>query len=384
MPTGLQPVPFGHSGTDPGTRHVTGSTRAAGNETTRWRGASSNLRDMPTFDVVSEIDQQEIRNAVDQAVPGADHPLRLQGHGLERRAWATTRSSSSPSARTGSRRSRQVLEEKLVRRKVSLKALDYGKVEDAAGGTVAPDRRRSTPASPATTPASSTCSSRASASRASSRQTQGGPGAGQRQEDATTCRRSSPRSRSTTSASPCSSTTSATDARRRRARSLVVAGVDVDAGDALGVEHVGSCGDRPRRPGAGRSRRPAARTRSGRLNPRHAVVAVVAHDEQVPPQLVALQPAQRLALDPDGPGVSSTIWCSGPITSSSRATSSMSGSSPHASKKASQSRRAAPGSAGARPRPTARRRGRTRPPVPGDTRPACHSSCPGRGASVAP
>ena len=31
---------------------------------------------------------------------------------------------------------RQVLEEKLVKRKVSLKALDYGKVEDAAGGTV--------------------------------------------------------------------------------------------------------------------------------------------------------------------------------------------------------------------------------------------------------
>ena len=30
---------------------------------------------------------------------------------------------------------RVVLEEKLVRRKVSLKALDYGKVEEAAGGT---------------------------------------------------------------------------------------------------------------------------------------------------------------------------------------------------------------------------------------------------------
>jgi hypothetical protein len=31
---------------------------------------------------------------------------------------------------------RQVLEEKVVKRKLSLKALDYGKVEDAAGGTV--------------------------------------------------------------------------------------------------------------------------------------------------------------------------------------------------------------------------------------------------------
>ena len=31
---------------------------------------------------------------------------------------------------------RQVLEEKLAKRKISMKALDYGTVEDAAGGTV--------------------------------------------------------------------------------------------------------------------------------------------------------------------------------------------------------------------------------------------------------
>ena len=37
-------------------------------------------------------------------------------------------------------RSTQVLEEKLVRRKVSLKALDYGKVEEASKGTRPPDR----------------------------------------------------------------------------------------------------------------------------------------------------------------------------------------------------------------------------------------------------
>ena len=34
---------------------------------------------------------------------------------------------------------KQVLEEKLVKRKVSLKVLDYGKVEDASGGTVRQD-----------------------------------------------------------------------------------------------------------------------------------------------------------------------------------------------------------------------------------------------------
>ena len=40
-----------------------------------------------------------------------------------------------------------MLEEKLVRRKVSLKALDYGKVEEAAGGTV----RQAVDLSPAST-----------------------------------------------------------------------------------------------------------------------------------------------------------------------------------------------------------------------------------------
>ena len=31
---------------------------------------------------------------------------------------------------------RQVLEEKMVKRQISMKAVDYGKIEDAAGGTV--------------------------------------------------------------------------------------------------------------------------------------------------------------------------------------------------------------------------------------------------------
>jgi len=90
---------------------------------------------MPTFDVVSQVDLQEVRNAVDQAVreletrfdfKGTSSSLELAGHEL------TLRSSTEDRLRAVM----QVLEEKLVRRKVSLKALDPGKVEEAAKGTV--------------------------------------------------------------------------------------------------------------------------------------------------------------------------------------------------------------------------------------------------------
>ena len=88
---------------------------------------------MPTFDVVSEVDQQEVRNAVDQA----------RREIANRYDFKDTNSSidlgdTSIELHTASedrlRALTQVLEEKLVRRKVSLKALDYGKVEEASRG----------------------------------------------------------------------------------------------------------------------------------------------------------------------------------------------------------------------------------------------------------
>jgi cyclic-di-GMP-binding protein len=90
---------------------------------------------VPTFDVVSEVDLQEVRNAVDQArrevstrydfkdtgstVELGDDEIRLHS-ATEDRLRALV----------------QVLEEKLVRRSVPLKAIAYGKVEEAARGTV--------------------------------------------------------------------------------------------------------------------------------------------------------------------------------------------------------------------------------------------------------
>lgn len=88
---------------------------------------------MPTFDVVSEVDMQEVRNAIDQAqrevstrfdFKGTDSSVELKDDALELETESEQRLQAL----------RQVLEEKLVRRKVSLKALDYQKVEEATKG----------------------------------------------------------------------------------------------------------------------------------------------------------------------------------------------------------------------------------------------------------
>ncbi len=89
---------------------------------------------MPSFDVVSEIDQQEIRNAVDQVAREVSTRYDFKGTDttIELTATEIKLHSSSEDRLVALR---QVLEEKLVKRKVSLKALDYQKVEEASGAT---------------------------------------------------------------------------------------------------------------------------------------------------------------------------------------------------------------------------------------------------------
>ncbi|MFN8019713.1 MAG: YajQ family cyclic di-GMP-binding protein [Acidimicrobiales bacterium] len=90
---------------------------------------------MPSFDVVSEVDMQEVRNAVDQAArevgnrydfKGTNTTIELVDDAIK---MATASEDRLIALRT-------LLEEKFVKRKVSLKSIDYGKVEDASGGTV--------------------------------------------------------------------------------------------------------------------------------------------------------------------------------------------------------------------------------------------------------
>jgi len=90
---------------------------------------------MPSFDVVSEIDMQEVRNAVDQAQRELATRFDFKDTGSEidlGKDTMTLRSNTEDRLRAV----RQVLEEKFVKRKLSLKTLDWGKVEDASQNTV--------------------------------------------------------------------------------------------------------------------------------------------------------------------------------------------------------------------------------------------------------
>jgi cyclic-di-GMP-binding protein len=90
---------------------------------------------VPTFDVVSEVDRQEVRNAVDQArrEVSTRFDFKDTGSAIDLGDTEIVLHSSTPDRL---RALVQVLEEKLVKRSVSLKALSYGKVEEAAKGSV--------------------------------------------------------------------------------------------------------------------------------------------------------------------------------------------------------------------------------------------------------
>lgn len=88
---------------------------------------------MPTFDIVSEVDLQEVRNSVDQAVrelttrydfKGTDSKVRLADDGIVVESATDNRLAAAI----------DVLKEKLVRRKVSLKALSGGTPSEVGGG----------------------------------------------------------------------------------------------------------------------------------------------------------------------------------------------------------------------------------------------------------
>ena len=90
---------------------------------------------MPSFDVVSEIDHQEVKNAIDQATREVTTRFDFKDTGTSielGKDELTLRSSTEDRLRA----LRQVIEEKFVKRSLSLKVLDWGKVEEASGSTV--------------------------------------------------------------------------------------------------------------------------------------------------------------------------------------------------------------------------------------------------------
>ena len=90
---------------------------------------------MPSFDVVSEVDRQELKNAVDQAQRELANRFDFKNtdSSIEQKELVLTiRTSSEDRLRA----LKVLLEEKFVKRQISLRGLDWGKVEQASGESV--------------------------------------------------------------------------------------------------------------------------------------------------------------------------------------------------------------------------------------------------------
>ena len=88
-----------------------------------------------SFDIVSEVDRAEITNAINQTVKEVRQRFDFKGSQanvvLEKGELVL-----SAEDETKLRNMNDILQQKLVRRSVPLKALSYGDIEPAAGGTV--------------------------------------------------------------------------------------------------------------------------------------------------------------------------------------------------------------------------------------------------------
>jgi uncharacterized protein YajQ (UPF0234 family) len=90
---------------------------------------------MPSFDVVSEVDAQEVRNAVDQAQReiSTRFDFKNTNSTIDQKDMAITLHTVSEDRLAALR---VVLEERLVKRGVSLKGVEYGDVQEATQNTV--------------------------------------------------------------------------------------------------------------------------------------------------------------------------------------------------------------------------------------------------------
>src|SRR6266496_665889 len=88
-----------------------------------------------SFDIVSEVNRAEVTNAINQTVKEVRQRFDFKGSSatvvLEANELTLTAEDE-----TRLRNMNDILQQKLVRRGVPLKALSYGDVEPAAGGTV--------------------------------------------------------------------------------------------------------------------------------------------------------------------------------------------------------------------------------------------------------
>jgi cyclic-di-GMP-binding protein len=93
------------------------------------------MAQLSSFDIVSQIDRQEFRNALDQTMRELTTRFDLKDTKTEI-AVEETRLTINTASEMTLTSVRDLLESKLIRRGLSLKILDYGKVEPASGGRV--------------------------------------------------------------------------------------------------------------------------------------------------------------------------------------------------------------------------------------------------------
>lgn len=88
-----------------------------------------------SFDIVSKVDMQEATNAVHQAQKEIENRFDLKGTGSEVTLEKETLTLKAPDEMK-LKNLLDILESKLVKRNISLKSLDYGKIESSLGGNV--------------------------------------------------------------------------------------------------------------------------------------------------------------------------------------------------------------------------------------------------------
>src|SRR5690349_8995251 len=88
-----------------------------------------------SFDIVSQVDRAEITNAINQTMKEVHQRFDFKGSHAEVKLEEKELVLAAEDE-TKLRNMNDIFQQKLVRRGVPLKAMNYGKVEPAAGGTV--------------------------------------------------------------------------------------------------------------------------------------------------------------------------------------------------------------------------------------------------------
>jgi uncharacterized protein YajQ (UPF0234 family) len=89
-----------------------------------------------SFDIVSKVDIQEVRNAIDQAAKEVHNRFDLKNTHSEIRLEGDEAIQLASADEYKLKAVTEILQQKLVKRGISLKNLTYGKVEPASGSSV--------------------------------------------------------------------------------------------------------------------------------------------------------------------------------------------------------------------------------------------------------